>query len=422
MNKKINHAIKSTLVYLAIILFSLEIAPFIIGSFILEEGYSRNTIKQELMQRSASVNSMNDSTTGQQEEYLSEHIVHPYLGFVHEASDNYNSFGFPDAPPILKRSDSVVNICITGGSVAKQLCQFSGKELIRLLQNEPAFTKKEINLVSLALGGFKQPQQLFVLNYLLSLGAEYDYVINIDGFNEVVLPYSDNMPYQIFPAYPRHWNVYSRKVLNKKATLILGKQAVIKEKQRRLAEFTINSPLSISNIGLFAWKVRDRDMTNRLIETESQLRTELQNSEAGLQTRGPAYNYSDTAGIFVYQAKYWGQCSRQINALTSHFGFTYLHFLQPNQYLEGSKKLTTEEFAVAFEEGDFAYKKAVQSGYPLLIEEGVKLRHEGIRFEDLTQLFSNERETVYTDKCCHFNLKGYNAIMKKIAGAIASGD
>jgi hypothetical protein len=422
MKNKIGNIFKSLLVYLAVILFTLEIAPFILGSFILEGGYSRRKIKQELTQRYESNNLVTDSTAGQQEEYLSEHMVHPYLGFVHEASDNYNSFGFPDAHPILRRSDSVVNICITGGSVAKQLYQFSGKELIRLLLDDPDFENKEINLVSLALGGFKQPQQLFVLNYLLSLGAEYDYVINIDGFNEVVLPYSDNMPFEIFPAYPRHWNVYSRKVLNKKAVLLLGKQAVTKEKQQRQAEMTINSPLRISNFGLFLWKIRDQGLTNGLSEMESQLRTELQNSEAGLQTRGPDFNYRDTTGIFAFQATYWGQCSRQMNALASQFGFTYLHFLQPNQYLEGSKKLTTEELTVAYEEGDFAYKKAVQSGYPFLIAEGKKLLGEGLRFEDLTQLFKNEQTTVYSDKCCHFNIKGYNAIMKKIAGAIMSGD
>ncbi len=422
MNKKTGSHFKTILVYLAIIIFTLEIAPFIIGSFILVEGYSRRKVKQELMQGSVTKIFADDTITAQKEEYLSEHIVHPYLGFVHEDSDNYNSFGFPDAQPILRRSDSVINICITGGSVAKQLYQFSGKELIRLLQHEPAFAKKKINLVSLALGGFKQPQQLLVLNYLLTLGAEYDYVINVDGFNEVVLPFSDNMPFQIFPAYPRHWNVYSRKALNKKAVLFLGKQAVIKEKQQRLAELTINSPLRISNFILFIWKVRNQGMTHRLIEMESQLRSELQNSEAGLQTRGPAFNYSDTAGIFAYQANYWGQCSRQMHALASHFNFTYLHFLQPNQYLAGSKNLTSEELSVAYEAGDFAYKKAVQLGYPLLIEEGKKLQGEGLRFEDLTQLFNNEHATVYADKCCHFNLKGYNTIMNKIAGAIVSGD
>src|SRR4030095_13628597 len=35
--------------------------------------------------------------------------------------------------------------------------------------------------------GYKQPQQLLVLSYFLSIGQTFDLVLNIDGFNEVAL-------------------------------------------------------------------------------------------------------------------------------------------------------------------------------------------------------------------------------------------
>jgi len=35
--------------------------------------------------------------------------------------------------------------------------------------------------------GYKQPQQLLVLSYFLSIGQPFDMVMNIDGFNEVAL-------------------------------------------------------------------------------------------------------------------------------------------------------------------------------------------------------------------------------------------
>ena len=35
--------------------------------------------------------------------------------------------------------------------------------------------------------GYKQPQQLLVLSYFLSIGQTFDLVVNIDGFNEVAL-------------------------------------------------------------------------------------------------------------------------------------------------------------------------------------------------------------------------------------------
>ena len=53
-----------------------------------------------------------------------------------------------------------------------------------------------------SLGGYKQPQQLLTLAYYISLGAEFDTVINIDGFNEVALPPIHNIPKNIYPFYP----------------------------------------------------------------------------------------------------------------------------------------------------------------------------------------------------------------------------
>ena len=35
--------------------------------------------------------------------------------------------------------------------------------------------------------GYKQPQQLLVPTYFLSIGQVFDLVVNIDGFNEVAL-------------------------------------------------------------------------------------------------------------------------------------------------------------------------------------------------------------------------------------------
>ena len=35
--------------------------------------------------------------------------------------------------------------------------------------------------------GYKQPQQLLILSYFLSIGQSFDVVVNIDGFNEVAM-------------------------------------------------------------------------------------------------------------------------------------------------------------------------------------------------------------------------------------------
>src|SRR6185436_6541397 len=49
----------------------------------------------------------------------------------------------------------------------------------------PRFANKPIRILSFALGGHKQPQQLMILTYYLSLGQPLDVIINVDGFNEI---------------------------------------------------------------------------------------------------------------------------------------------------------------------------------------------------------------------------------------------
>ena len=46
---------------------------------------------------------------------------------------------------------------------------------------------RKIDIVRLALPGQKQPQQLMTLAWVQSLGAEFDIVVNLDGYNEAVL-------------------------------------------------------------------------------------------------------------------------------------------------------------------------------------------------------------------------------------------
>lgn len=71
-----------------------------------------------------------------------------------------------------------------GGSFSK-LCYFSLKSV---LDRHSATLGKNFIVINFATDGYKQPQQLMILNYLLALGAEFDVVINLDGFNEVSLP------------------------------------------------------------------------------------------------------------------------------------------------------------------------------------------------------------------------------------------
>ena len=88
-----------------------------------------------------------------------------------------------------------VNVVITGSSVATDLYLRSAAVLRTELRKSPAAGRPRSQILCLALGGMKQPQQLLALEYFLSLGASFDVVINLDGFNEIALPYSENLPW-----------------------------------------------------------------------------------------------------------------------------------------------------------------------------------------------------------------------------------
>lgn len=136
------------------------------------------------------------------------YLVHPYLGFVTRppadlaaTAPRYRpaaaELGFPYNfhelvnPPSPER----VVVAVVGGSVSQQVARH-GRPFSLLdtaLEAQPRFRGRDVWVLSLASGGYKQPQQLMVLTYLLSLGAHFDVIVNLDGFNEVTLPIRDNL-------------------------------------------------------------------------------------------------------------------------------------------------------------------------------------------------------------------------------------
>ena len=105
--------------------------------------------------------------------------MHPYFGFVRRPKDPpepatlpINGFGFvDDNSPIQHREKGKVIVGIVGGSLAQEFCEFGLPEFEAQLKQLPRFADKRIVFVRLAIPGYKQPQQLFVVNYLLALGG-----------------------------------------------------------------------------------------------------------------------------------------------------------------------------------------------------------------------------------------------------------
>jgi len=100
-------------------------------------------------------------------------VLHPYVGFVVDPTRNTrcNSFGFWQVDgPILERSADSVIIGITGGSVARELCEYSSEVLRERLSMQLG---RKVRIVCLAQDGFREPQLAMTVSYFQTLGAKF---------------------------------------------------------------------------------------------------------------------------------------------------------------------------------------------------------------------------------------------------------
>ena len=365
---------------------------------------------------------------------LRKSVLHPFLGQVlnpevavghkkPKAWTEAQDFGFSRAksgrifyPP----SDDRIVAAIFGGSVANVLGNIGQKTLVEELGRAERFAGKEIVVVNLGQGGYKQPQQLISLNYFLSLGAHFDVVINLDGFNDIALAPAALVNRGIFPFFPQSW-YFLVQDLDADQRRAIGELTYLRTRTRERAAAFSASPLRFSPTATLLWRIADRRLARTLVAAERALDEAEGGSTTSYQTRGPDREYSSPEELATELAGVWQRSSLQMHALCTTLGIEYHHFLQPNQYVPSSKPLSDEERRDAYDE-NHRYAAGAMAGYPLLSARGAELRERGIHFHDLTRVFADVSETIYVDTCCHINWLGNRILASRIARAITATD
>ena len=353
-------------------------------------------------------------------------VLHPYIGYVGDADKNhlrkergivpYNEFGFSEEDsPLQHRSPDKVIVAIVGGSVAYMFAESGTAALAAELKRNPRWADKEFVFLNFGLGGYKQPQQLLLINYFLALGAEFDWVINIDGFNEVALHGAENQRKGVFHAYPRSWWHRVQVLPNVTTRLLEGELSLLQTKQKRWAKKFARFGWQHSYVVHLVWWLRDRRFQVDCATTETRLR-EYEPPHNTFGQTGPPSPATEEA-VMAELVAVWERCSRQLHRLCAANDARYFHFLQPNQYVEGSKPFGEEERKIAIDERH-NYRPGALSGYPKLRETGAQLWSEGIAFFDLTPIFADTEEPLYIDSCCHFNELGNEIMGRAIADRI----
>ena len=111
----------------------------------------------------------------------------------------------------------------------------------------------------------------------------------------------------------------------------------------------------------------------------------------------------------------WQKYTRLQHQVTRAAGVPMYFFLQPNQYLAGSKPMSDQERAMAINP---RIAEARDTQMTLLRQAAAELRAERVPMFDLTQIYRGTTEPVYRDACCHVADLGNKIMAEQIVATI----
>jgi uncharacterized ubiquitin-like protein YukD len=365
---------------------------------------------------------------------LNESIVerfHPFFGFVQKPSADFrpgfkvNNYGFitPYDYPLKKTKKNQFIIGVFGGSVASNygIFEVQNKILPRYLKQLPGLQDKEFIILSFATGGYKQPQQLLILNYFLALGQELDLVVNIDGFNEVALSNLNNKN-KIDLAMPSIQHIMPLTNLANNSLSIKAMKTTIRIQETKTK---INEGLESLQRCSFAacdalTSVYVQNLVNNyrkdVIAFEKE-RTKPQKDSGSVIYLNTNKSVLGDSVAFEKIASQWAKSSIFMHKVLSASNVPYFHILQPNQYYQTQRVFGEEEKRIAFNK-DTPYAKAVEIGYPALLSKFPNLEKNKIDIFNAVKVFDRTKDAVYVDSCCHYNKAGEVVFSNYVGGSI----
>ena len=290
-----------------------------------------------------------------------------------------------------KPHNNEIKVLILGGSVASHLSMKrtdipEGYLLSKALNKK--FNTDRFVVYNAAFLGGKQPQQYFKLLYLELLGFVPNVIVNYDGFNEVALPFGENYDRGLNAIYPVNFN----------QTII---STASKGRCIPLSNWFLSGNSYIPAIELVKWiyvKYCNDEVTGSKRNINF-VRNELFEIEKN--------NYSQRV------QNIWMDSSNKIAQFAETRKIPYIHILQPNQYVVGSKPLSNLEIEKFY--GYEPYKKPIAAHYHNLSISSLDTPYK----LDQRQLFKSEKRTVYSDECCHLNHLGMETIVDDLISSFA---
>ncbi len=325
---------------------------------------------------------------------------HPYFGYE---------------SPTTRASEKILSevngddfvIGILGGSVAGSFAEYSirnPRHFESLRKVIPTFRGKNLRIVNLTNGGYKQPQQFFIATYFMD---KLDLIINLDGFN-------DATPGHFLPVYPLDFPTLSAQFYGRASQgglwPAIGRSARWIYKKINNAPLSWKFPgLSRSSLYFLCWQYL-HDFLYRVVKVSE---SAYYASEFGVH-QSEALRKTPPREFMDKLISIWKKYTiLEDDLVRKRTGKPVFFFLQPNQYLKDSKPFSQEEKRVALD----PLRMEGTNEMMVLLKAAVQdLRHSEVPIFDLTGIFLSTEDTVYKDNCCHLNNLG-NQLM---ADAIVS--
>lgn len=345
---------------------------------------------------------------------MSEYTPHPNFTYVSQ-SPLSNNMGFVSKfnyPYERKENDFVIGLF--GGSVADMMSWksdfFKATDLIK--KHIPALKNKNVVLLNFATGCAKQPMQYHRFS---RFAEDIDMAINIDGFNEVEFNFIGadiTAPCMMADLYEHHSYEPSVNLVMK---IFMAQSKFLKNKMfssslyEKSAAFTLSTKLIV--------KLRNHVQYNLVGENYAFIST-------GKSKLYPFDFKTDTRDLYFLGAKAWAKYTRLQLAVAKELNKPILFVLQPNILFKGTKPISAEEQLLdetMLEGGGTRWSEKsenVTRGYKeLQTQLGIMKKNSPHNFVDLTGIFSQKTQTIYSDPCCHYNEEGNTLLWTEVAKA-----
>lgn len=380
-----------------------------------------------------------------------QQIQHPFMGFMpakrnkkkssncgpafpefvcfRDAMVQINSLGLYESE-FSKLNDSALRIGVTGGSVANLLLQHEKENLKSYL--EKAFNER-IEIINLAIPAFKHPQQSIQIQYLLSLGYEFDGIIDLSGLNEIYLSRHYNMRFGISYSYPfsLYWfpSIISLEGAdvdqnNSESALLeseLINVASYPSLEGSLPKSMLFRFIHVSLINYFETRIKNyitalvKEEKVSVIEDKQVKEESLSGYVFGTQQNQKCKDEKCTSE----RSLLWVNGVRDMNSVLKMRNIKFLSFLQPNHYMIDAGMINSEDKNVmsdtfGWEKSDTVAWMEMKRHIPLLEQEDLTVIELNEPF-----VFSDMKTASIVDICCHLTPDGNNVLMKAIANHIA---